>query len=96
MRLIPAVHTTMQLTFQTAAGGPLISLSPAFILRKKSQKSFQFACDTAVEQLKEMDDSSVPENMANMFGRLTDSEDENQADDSCISSGSRILFPISL
>ncbi|MBE1555652.1 AAA domain-containing protein [Sporosarcina limicola] len=75
-------------------GGPLISLSPAFILRKKSQKSFQFACDTAVEQLKEMDDSSVPENMANMFGRLADVEGENHADDAAFRQAQEFYFPL--
>lgn len=75
-------------------GGPLISLSPAFILRKKSQKSFQFACDTAVEQLKEMDDASVPENMANMFGRATDVEDENQIDDAAFRPAQEFYFPL--
>jgi len=47
---------------------PTVSLSPAFILRKKTQKSFQKACQTAVEQLKTItDDSQIPENLANMF-----------------------------
>ncbi len=75
-------------------GGPLISLSPAFILRKKSQKSFQFACDTAVEQLKEMDEASVPENMANMFGRLTNGDGENHADDAAFRPAQEFYFPL--
>lgn len=73
--------------------GPVISLSPAFVLRKKSQKSFQYACDTAVEQLKEMDDSSIPENMANMFGRLAD-EDEHQSEDSTFRKAQEFYFPL--
>ena len=74
---------------------PVISLSPAFVLRKKSQKSFQFACETAVEQLKEMDDSSIPENMANMFGPSPDKgEDENQSDDSEFRKAQEFYFPL--
>jgi len=73
--------------------GPVISLSPAFVLRKKSQKSFQYACDTAVEQLNEMDDSSIPENMANMFGQLAD-EDEHQSDDSIYRKAQEFYFPL--
>lgn len=54
---------------------PIISLSPAFILRKKSQKSFQNACDTVVEQLKEMEDSKIPKNLLNMFDYSYDKND---------------------
>lgn len=47
---------------------PTISLSPAFILRKKTQKSFKKACETAVEQLENIaNDSDIPVNLANMF-----------------------------
>lgn len=45
---------------------PLISCSPAFILRKKPQKNFQKACDVAVQQLTK-NERDVPSNLANMF-----------------------------
>ncbi|WP_160033773.1 AAA domain-containing protein [Paenibacillus sp. An7] len=45
---------------------PLISSSPAFILRKKTQKSFQQACEVAVQQLND-NAVEVPTNLANMF-----------------------------
>lgn len=44
----------------------LISNSPAFIVRKKTQKSFQNACEVAVQQLSD-DSVKVPANLANMF-----------------------------
>lgn len=44
----------------------LISNSPAFIVRKKTQKSFQNACEVAVQQLN-YDRVEVPTNLANMF-----------------------------
>lgn len=44
----------------------LISNSPAFIVRKKTQKSFQNACEVAVQQLSD-DSVEVPTNLANMF-----------------------------
>lgn len=47
---------------------PHISLSPAFILRKKTQKGFQKACETAVAQLENWtEDSRIPVNLTNMF-----------------------------
>ncbi|MFC5602687.1 AAA domain-containing protein [Sporosarcina koreensis] len=56
--------------------GPLVSISPAFVLRKKSQKSIQHACEKAIEQLQEMEDIAVPENMANMFNEIVEDEAE--------------------
>lgn len=44
----------------------LISNSPAFIVRKKTQKSFQNACEVAIQQLGD-DRVEVPTNLANMF-----------------------------
>ena len=49
--------------------GPIVSLSPVFIVRKKTMKSFQHACDKATEQLA-LEESEVPENLANMFGEI--------------------------
>ncbi|MFD2212381.1 AAA domain-containing protein [Metabacillus endolithicus] len=47
---------------------PTISLSPAFILRKKLQKSFQKACQTAIEELQNQTEPSlIPSNLFNMF-----------------------------
>ena len=65
-------------SIQTAS--PIITLSPAFILRKKTQKSFQQACHTAVEQLALMtDDANIPNNLANMLlsSPLTELETTN-------------------
>lgn len=47
--------------------GPVISLSPAFIVRKKSQKSFHHACERAIEQLSTLTESAIPVNLTNMF-----------------------------
>lgn len=44
----------------------LISKSPAFIVRRKTQKSFQNACEVVVQQLSD-DCVEVPKNLANMF-----------------------------
>lgn len=44
----------------------LISNSPAFIVRKKTQKSFQNSCEIAVQQLSD-NRVKVPTNLANMF-----------------------------
>ncbi|MDN4608197.1 AAA domain-containing protein [Sporosarcina highlanderae] len=69
--------------------GPIVSLAPAFVLRKKSQKSIQHACEKAVEQLKKMDDSAVPENMANMFNVV-----DNEAEDNAFHEVEEFYFPL--
>lgn len=68
---------TLEIPVAKGSEVPVLSLSPAFILRKKTQKSFQKACDTAVEQLKHLDiNEKIPESLANMF--LGDSSGNNQ------------------
>lgn len=74
---------------------PTVSLSPAFVLRKKTQKSFQKACQTAVEQLENItDDSLIPENLTNMFlsSPLTDQEVENG--DTSFKEAQEFYFPL--
>ncbi|AOV07394.1 AAA domain-containing protein [Sporosarcina ureilytica] len=73
--------------------GPILSLSPAIVLRKKSQKSFQYACDTAIEQLNEMDDAAVPENLANMLGNIDDKV-EKQIDELKFQEAQEYYFPL--
>ena len=79
-----------------SSSAPIISMSPAFTLRKKSQKSFQHACDTAVAQLETMDDSNIPKILGNMFNL---SEQENSSDHSIslndtFQNGQEYYFPL--
>ena len=58
-----------------------VSLSPAFVLRKKTQKSFQKACQTAVEQLMTItDESQIPSNLSNMFQSSAEGSNETTSD----------------
>lgn len=47
--------------------GAIVTLTPVFMVRKKSQKSFLHACDIAITQLEDMEESLVPGNLTNMF-----------------------------
>lgn len=47
--------------------GPLISLSPAFIVREKSRRSYQNACEQVIQQLNRIKESEIPPNLANLF-----------------------------
>lgn len=76
---------------------PTISLSPAFILRKKTQKSFKRACETAVEQLENItNDSDIPINLANMFRVDTNSDaDTSEENHSTAYMKHEFYFPLS-
>ena len=72
-----------------------VSLSPAFILRKKTQKSFQKACESAIEQLANMtDDSQIPENLANMFLSSPLSDQETENGDTIFKEAQEFYFPL--
>lgn len=74
-----------------------VSLSPAFVLRKKTQKSFQKACQTAVEQLLTVtDESQLPSNLANMF-RSSSHENSNERainEDASFKEAQEFYFPL--
>ena len=74
---------------------PTVSLSPAFVLRKKTQKSFQKACETAVEQLENItDDSQIPENLLNMFSYSTEQNTETDESASSFKEAQEFYFPL--
>ncbi|WP_067724577.1 AAA domain-containing protein [Oceanobacillus damuensis] len=63
-----AYNDTLEIPTVGQINTPLISLSPALVLRKKTQKGFQKACENAVQQLEHLtDDSQIPSNLKNMF-----------------------------
>lgn len=78
---------------------PNISLSPAFILRKKTQKGFQKACETAVEQLRnwKKEDFRIPVNLSNMFQHtcLVDEGNTEQQLQSTVIEKHEFYFPLS-
>lgn len=83
--VIPNVHSE----------NPTVSLSPAFVLRKKTQKSFQKACETAVEQLENItDDSQIPGNILNMFSYSTEKNTETEELDSSFKEAQEFYFPL--
>ncbi len=49
---------------------PIISLSPAIIVRPRSKKSFQRACSVILEQLAEAEVSDVPRNIRTLFDNI--------------------------
>lgn len=78
-------------------GAPTISLSPAFILRNKTQKSFKKACEAAVEQLKNIpNEADIPVNLANMFRHDNNSSaDISEQNNSTTGIKQEFYFPLS-
>jgi very-short-patch-repair endonuclease len=75
---------------------PTVSLSPAFVLRKKTQKGFQKACQTAVEQLINLtDESQIPSNLSNMFlSSSLEDNDEATSVDTSFKEAQEFYFPL--
>ena len=64
-------------------------------MRKKTQKSFQKACESAIEQLANMtDDSQIPENLANMFLSSPLSGQETENGDTVFKEAQEFYFPL--
>ncbi|MFB1081569.1 AAA domain-containing protein [Jeotgalibacillus sp. JSM ZJ347] len=59
---------------------PIVSLSPAFVLRKKGQKNFLSACETAIEQITELEEDQIPQNIANMVNNEVINEADSEGD----------------